>query len=132
MKKLVILLIFMLFASLVYAFEIIPPDMRVLQLVKNAHTFDEVTELWGVDYNQILQSDKTMTKQRVFELFKSMDPGKIKLADHEHLATVITVLEPEQLTLTFEARGTGSTKVPTAYYLIKLEEMKSNKAIDAD
>ena len=80
MKKSVALLVFMHFVAVVFALEIIPPDMRVLQLVKEALKSDEVTLLWGVDYDQILKSDKTMTKKRVSELLKSIDPSKIKLA----------------------------------------------------
>jgi hypothetical protein len=84
-----------------------------------------------VDYEQILKSDKTMTAERVLTLLKSIDPDRIRLAEHAHLATVITMLEPKEMVFTFEARESGSTKVPTHYFLIKLEEKKSNKASDA-
>ena len=130
MKTTILSIAFILMASFVFASEIIPPDMRVPQLVKTART-KYVTELWGVDYKLILKADKNMTPRRVWELLNSIDPDKIKLAKHKHLATVITMLEPKEITFTFEARETGSTKVPTAYYLIKLEEKKSNTSVHA-
>ena len=120
----------MLTMSFVFAFEIIPPDMRVQQLVREARIADEVTKLWGVDYERILKSNKKMTEERVFVILKSINPDSIQLAGHEHLATIITMLEPKQITFTFEARDTGNTKVPEAYYLIEMEEIKSNRAIN--
>jgi hypothetical protein len=132
MKTSLTLLAVLLFTSVAYASEIMPPDMRVPGLVQQTRKSDKVTELWGVDYEQILKSDGTMTKERVFALLKSIDPDKIKLAEHEHLATAITMLEPKQLTFTFKARDSNNTKGPAInYYLITLKEGKSNNVSEA-
>jgi len=131
MKNVIATLVLVLGTCVALASEIIPPDMRIPQLVREARRSGEVTTLWGVDYEQILKSDKTMTAERVLTLLKSIDPDRIRLAEHAHLATVITMLEPKEMVFTFEARESGSTKVPTHYFLIKLEEKKSNKASDA-
>ena len=131
MKRTLALLVVLVLTIPVFASEIVPPDMRIPQLVQEARKFGYVTELWGVDYRTILKSDKTMTKDRVLELFRSIAPEKIKLAKHEHLATIITMLEPKQIVFTFEARDSKRTKgPPTSYFLIKIEKEESNQKVD--
>ena len=128
MKKSVTLLALILATSIVSASEIVPPDMRIPQLVREARMFAYVPALWGVDYEAILKSDRTMTKDLVLELFRSIAPETIKLAKHKHLATVITMVEPTQVIFTFEARNSKSTKgPPTNYYLIRIKKGQSNK-----
>jgi len=132
MKTLIALLTLTLGICAALASEIIPPDIRVPQLVREAHKSAEKTTLWGVDYEQIQQSDNTMTAERMLALLKSIDPDRIKLGEHAHLATVIKMVEPKGIIFTFEARDSKSIKgPPTHYFLIKLEETKSNKASDA-
>lgn len=97
--------------------------MRLPQLIQEARKKDEATDLWGVDYEQITKSDKTMTRAHVFKLLASIDPDDIKLADHGHLATVITMLEPRKITFTFEPRESSNDKgPPTHYVLIGIEQ----------
>jgi hypothetical protein len=64
----------------------------------------------------------------VVEVFRSIDPTKVKLASHDRLTNVLEMFEPRQFRFHFEARDTKSTKGPPTYYvLVKIERMKSDK-----
>jgi hypothetical protein len=108
--------------SVSMASEIIPPDMLLTQIIKDFRDKDSPPDHWAVDYAKIEKSDPQLNKQKVFALLRSIDPNRIKLADHDHLAKMVELLEPKHLKFHFEARDTKSAiGPPTFYVLVRIE-----------
>ena len=108
----------------VLAVETEPPDQLVHRLAHNARVPGTKSNdyLPCIDFKQLKRSDKYWTKARVFELFKSIDPDKIKFDSHKQFDTVIRMTEPVQAIFTFDARKNMEGKGPPIwYYLIKVE-----------
>jgi len=111
MKKAIVILVFLMTSLSAKASQIIPPFIRVSQLVHDARWSEKVIELWAMDYEKIRKSDNHLTKERVFALLKSIDLKKIKLAKRDHLATVIDMVGPQQIVFTFESRDSQVKRV---------------------
>ena len=124
MKRLTIALAIFVFGSLANASEIIPPDMLLPMIIKGLKQSPDsyVNWEWAIDFEIIKRNDPKMEKDAIITLLRSIDPGKIVLAEHEHLSTTIEMVEPLAARFMFEGNSSENTKgPPVVYRLVKIE-----------
>jgi hypothetical protein len=129
MKNIITLILIFATTLAASAVETEPTDQLVRRSAHNARVpgKQSIDGLPGIDYQQVKRSDKHWIKKRVFELFKSIDPDKIKFESHKQFDTVLRMTEPLQVIFTFEARENKEEKGPRIwYYLIKVEMVGPN------
>ena len=115
--------------------QIIPPPMLIkswaLTMSRRSSTYSP--ELSSIDYAKIVKQNPTWTKEAVKELFASIDPEKIKFAQHDSLDKVIVMVEPSKVRFVFEDTHRPTSPavkfgVTTFYSLVGIERIQEKEA----
>ena len=113
------------------AAEIIPPYMLLEQIVRDARDPEKKGKIWGIDYAKIHETNRLLNTERTIAFLASIDPEKIKLKKHYHLAMTLYMAEPIQARFEFEAREIEGDEIGpgTYHYLIGIEPEDDTSAI---
>lgn len=110
MKRIVTLLLLLLMPA--GASELHPSE-AVANVIRRAHG-DQQEDLFGVDYAMVSGKDKSLTKQKIRELFLSIDPAKLSFGKYDYKTGIIDMLEPKKIRFTLQSRASSSKDVITS------------------
>lgn len=79
----------------------------ILNAIRLAHDTDQ-EEFISVDYEMVLKSDKTLNKEKIHELFQSIDPDKVRFGAYDRKTRTIEMIEPKKIQFTTEYRASSS------------------------
>ena len=99
------------------------PSEAILNAIRLAHDVNQES-LISVDYKMILESDKTMTKERIHELFRTIDPEKVRFGAHDSKTGKIDMIEPKKIRFTMQSRSSSSkviTSVASYHVIVRIE-----------
>ncbi len=100
----------------------------ILKMLQTAHDVNSKNNCW-VDYQRVMKSDKTLTKEKVQELSQSIDPEKVRFAAYVSKSGYIEMIEPKNIRFTMESRAFSDRDNPTSiasYFVVVGIQLKSN------
>ncbi|MFA5164292.1 MAG: hypothetical protein WC481_01840 [Candidatus Omnitrophota bacterium] len=122
MKKCVITLAILFLAPQAFSAMIMPPKACIVLAIGEARTEGATpantvypTE---IDFKSIVRHDRLLTKAKVFDLFRSIDPEKIRWSNYQKRDTLIEMVAPDRILFAFEEIGGGKDTIPYGYKLI--------------
>ena len=82
------------------------------------HTDQE--ELISVDYKMVLESDKTLNKEKIHELFRTIDPAKVRFGSYDRKTGTIDMIEPKKIHFIMQYRASSSEVITSVagWYVI--------------
>jgi hypothetical protein len=113
-----IITLFLILAAQAGASELRPSE-AILHVIRISHDTDE-EEFISVDYKMVLKSDKTLNKEKIHELFQSIDPDKVRFGAYDRKTRTIDMLEPKKIQFTTEYRANSSEVITSVagYHVI--------------
>lgn len=95
------------------------PSSVIVDVTRMAHDRNQ-EELFSVDYDKVLKSDKTLNKEKIHELFRSIDPDKVRLGEYDRKTRTIEMIEPKKIQFTMEYRASSSEVITSVagYHVI--------------
>ncbi len=104
------------------------PQAAILKMIQMAHDVNSKAKL-SVDYQMVLKTDKTLTKEKVQELFQSIDPEKVRFGEYDSKSVSIEMIEPRNIRFTMQSRAFSDRDTPTSvasYYVVVGIQLKPN------